>query len=127
LTDKLVLAMQTATPSAILMDRAELPGMLATLCSYESFFGPYHPQTLCLMAQIAIASWRAGEFDHARPLLERVVNDLGCHLGRNQDLRVRAIEALRDLFIADASSGQAPCPTNIGRYSTCQVDVIYPI
>jgi len=26
----------------------ELPGMLATLCSYENFFGPYHPQTLKL-------------------------------------------------------------------------------
>jgi hypothetical protein len=100
LTDKLVLAMQTASASPVPMDRAELPGMLATLCSYESCFGPYHPQTLCLMTQVAVAYWQAGEPEQARPLLEKAVNDLRRHLGRNQDLRLRAIATLRDLYMA---------------------------
>jgi hypothetical protein len=81
-------------------DRTELPGMLATLFSYESRLGPYHPQTLRLTAQIAIAYWQAGEPEYARPLLEKVVGDLGRYAGRNHDLRLWAIAALRDLFVA---------------------------
>jgi len=81
-------------------DRTELPGMLATLCSYEGWLGPYHPQTLCLMAQVANAYWQAGQLDHARPLLERVARDVNRSLGRDHDLRLRAIATLRDLFVA---------------------------
>jgi eukaryotic-like serine/threonine-protein kinase len=92
--------MQTASVSATSIDRSELPSMLATLCSYESWLGPYHPQTLRLMAQVAIGYWRAGEPGHARPLLERVVRDMGRYLGRDHDLRLRAIAALRDLLVA---------------------------
>jgi hypothetical protein len=73
--------------------------MLATLCSYESWFGPYHPQTLRLMAQVAIAYWHAGEPGLARPLLEQAVRDLGRHLGADHDLRLLAIATLRDLFV----------------------------
>jgi outer membrane protein assembly factor BamD (BamD/ComL family) len=80
--------------------RTELPGMLATLCSYENLFGPYHPQTLRLMAEVANAYWRAGELSHARPLLERAVRDLGRHLGPEHDLYLRALTTLRDLFVA---------------------------
>ena len=74
--------------------------MLATLFSYESRFGPYHPQTLRLMAQVAIAYWQAGESGYARPLLERAVGDLSRHVGRSHDLRLWAIAVLRDLFVA---------------------------
>ena len=81
--------------------------MLATLCSYESWFGPYHPQTLGLMTQVAIACLHAGELDYARPLLERAVGDLGRHLGRDHDLRLRAIASLRDLFIAQGDYERA--------------------
>ena len=80
--------------------RTELPSMLATLCSYENLFGPYHPQTLRLMAEVANAYWQAGELGHARPLLERAVRDLGRHLGTEHDLHLRALAALRDLFVA---------------------------
>ena len=111
--------MQTATASAIRMDRAELPGMLATLCSYESFFGPYHPLTLCLMTEVAIAYCQAGELDHARPLMEKAVRDLGRHLGRNQDLRLRAIAALRDLFIAQGDYERAGAVQ--GELLECQI------
>jgi hypothetical protein len=81
--------------------------MLATLCSYESCFGPYHPQTLCLMAQVAIAYWQAGEIHRARPLLERAVRDLGHGLGQDHDLRLRAIAALRDLCAAQHDHARA--------------------
>lgn len=86
--------------SAMPIDRNELPSMLATLCSYENRFGPYHPQTLRLMTQVAIAYWQAGESAHARPLLERAVKDLGRYLTRDHDLRLRAIATLRDLLVA---------------------------
>ena len=43
------------------IDHTELPSMLATLCSYENLFGPYHPQTLRLMAEVANAYWQVGE------------------------------------------------------------------
>jgi hypothetical protein len=87
--------------------QTELPGMLATLCSYENLFGPYHPQTLRLMAEIANAYWQAGELGHARPLLERAVRDLGRHLGTGHDLRLRALAALRDLFVAQGDYERA--------------------
>jgi len=99
--------MQTAAASEMPMDRSELPSMFATLCSYESWFGPYHPQTLRLMALLAIAYWQAGEPGHARPLLERAVRDLGHNLGRDHDLRLRAMAALRDLFVAQRDYDRA--------------------
>jgi hypothetical protein len=87
--------MQTAA-----INQTELPSMLAILCSYETWLGPYHPQTLRLMAQVAIAYWQAGETGHARPLLERAVRDLRRYRGQDQDLRLRAMATLRDLFAA---------------------------
>jgi non-specific serine/threonine protein kinase/serine/threonine-protein kinase len=87
--------MQTAAP---ISDRRELPGMLATLCSYEGQFGPYHPHTLRLMAQVGIACRQAGELAVARPLLERAVRDTGRGLGWDHEVRLLAMAALRDLF-----------------------------
>jgi hypothetical protein len=69
----------------------ELSSMLATLCSYENRFGPYHPQTLILMAQLGIAYWLAGQFNHARRLLERAVRDLARNVGRDCDARLQAM------------------------------------
>jgi hypothetical protein len=99
--------MQTASFSAATIDPAEIPGMLATLCSYESWLGPYHPQTLGLMAQVAFAYGQAGEFDRARPLLERVARDVGKKFGRDHELRLRAIAVLRDVFVAQGDYERA--------------------
>jgi hypothetical protein len=82
------------------IDRTELPSMRATLCSYENLFGPYHPQTLRLMAEVANAYWQVGELGQARPLLERAVGDLRRHLGAEHELHLRALGALRDLSVA---------------------------
>ena len=79
--------------------------MLATICSYENWFGPYHPQTLLLTAQAGIACWQAGETRLARVLLERAIRDLGRislgqTWGEDHGLRLQALVALRDLFEA---------------------------
>ena len=85
----------------------EIPGMLATLCSYENLFGPCHPQTLCLMTHLGTAYWQAGEPRRARPLLERAVRDVGRHLGEGHDLRLRALVTLRDLLAAQRDYAKA--------------------
>jgi Tetratricopeptide repeat len=64
----------------------EIPGMLATLASYEGMFGPYHPQTLALTVALGAA---LGD----RWLLERAVADLTKTHGRQHPIRVRALEA----------------------------------
>lgn len=93
--------MHTATTVSVSPERSDIPSMLATLCSYEAWFGPYHPQTLCLMAQVAFAYRQAGHTELALPLLERAARDLGRYLGRDHHLRLEAITILRDLFIAE--------------------------
>src|ERR1700733_385367 len=93
--------MQTSMILAPPVERSELPSMLATLCSYESWLGPYHPQTLRLMAQVAVAYWQAGEPSRARPLLERGVRGMGRYFDRDHDLRLAAIVTLRDLLLAN--------------------------
>jgi hypothetical protein len=99
--------MNSATSSAIPIEQTEIPSMLATLCSYESWFGPYHPQTLHLMTQVGIAFWQVGEPSHAQLLLERAILDLERHVAPDNDLRLRAIAALRDLFIAQGDYERA--------------------
>jgi eukaryotic-like serine/threonine-protein kinase len=87
------------TPCMCRIERNDLPSMLSTLCSYENLFGRYHPQTLRLMAEAALALWHHRELAYARPLLERAIRDLGRHLGREHEARIRAITALRDLLL----------------------------
>jgi hypothetical protein len=81
------------------LEQDPLEEMLATLCSYEDLFGPYHSQTLHLEAVIAIECWKRGDVVLARPLLERSVRYLAKHLGRYHDMRLAAIAALRDLLL----------------------------
>ena len=81
--------------------------MLATLCYYDNWLGPYHPQTLHLMVQVAAAYYQAGLVGHARPLLERAVRDVGRHLGQHHDLRFRAMAVLRDLLTAQGEFERA--------------------
>ena len=96
--------MQTAAPS---IERSEFPAMLATLCSYECHFGPHHPQTILLMAHVMIAYWQDGQTDFALPLLQRSVSDIARYLGRDHELRPRAIAALRDLLLSRNDHRQA--------------------
>jgi len=106
------------------IDRTELPSMLATLCSYECLLGPYHPQTLRLMTQVAIAHWQAGENMPARLLLERAVRDLVRYLGPDHDLRLRALITLRDLLVEQRGYERAAAVQN--EILDCQTRLIGP-
>jgi hypothetical protein len=114
--------MQTAADSATQFNRADLPSMLATLCTYECWFGPYHPQTLYLMAKVALACRQSGELVHARILLERVVTDVGRFMGRNHDLRLRAIANLADLFVTQRDYARAAAVQ--GELLECQTQLL---
>jgi hypothetical protein len=83
--------------------REQIPSMMATLCSYENCFGPYHPQTLGLMTQVAAACWQHGDRAIARRLLERAIADLQ----RDCEARVRAIGMLRDLLLEQGDLAKA--------------------
>jgi hypothetical protein len=83
---------------AAITGEADLQGMLSTLCLYDNWLGPYHPQTLRLLAQAGSACWRAGFCDYARPLLERAVRDIGRYLLQDTELQVNALSDLGDLL-----------------------------
>jgi hypothetical protein len=86
------------TPGGCLIGRDDLPSMLSTLCSYENLFGPYHFQTLHLMVETGLALCHHGEVAYAGPLLERAARDLARCFGRENETRLRALAALRDLL-----------------------------
>jgi hypothetical protein len=89
-------------PSAANIDSAQaadLPAMIATLCSYDRLFGPCHVQTLSLAAHIAEVLRDIGEPQQARCLLERVVRDLANSGGRTHAKRISALHTLRDLMV----------------------------
>jgi hypothetical protein len=80
------------------MTPAEIPGMQATLASYEGLFGPYHPQTLAVTVALAEALNASGNRGDAKRLLERAIFDLAKHHGRQHPLCIRAVEAWSTLL-----------------------------
>lgn len=95
---------QAASLSVASAPAADLPGMLATLSSYECLFGPYHLQTLTLAAQTGEALWLSGESDQARVLLEHAARHLARYGDRAADVRTRTLSVLRDLQISGVAS-----------------------
>jgi hypothetical protein len=89
------------------VEQGDLPGMIATLYSYEDWFGPYHPQTLRLMTEVALMLWELRDIVRARPLLERTARDCGRYFGREWEPRARLLAALRDLYLEQAESEKA--------------------
>jgi hypothetical protein len=85
----------------------DLESMVATLCSYENWFGPRHPQTLTMMVIVADACRRRGEFLGARLLLERTIRDAGLYLHHTHDVRLKAIGILRDLCLEECEMERA--------------------
>ncbi|HEY7339158.1 MAG TPA: tetratricopeptide repeat protein [Bryobacteraceae bacterium] len=73
--------------------------MMATLCLYESWFGPYHSQTLNMMTTVAVAYGEQGELAEACRLLEMVLRDIQRLANPNHGLRLRALSALRDFWL----------------------------
>ena len=75
--------------------------MLATLASYEGFFGPYHFQTLAMTAIVAEALCAAGHRAAGRRLLEQAVEGLTKYHGRYHPARLRALQAWSALLCQD--------------------------
>jgi len=84
-----------------------IPGMMATLVSYEGMFGPYHPQTLSLTAALAVALCSAGSRADGKRLMARAVEDLTKHHGRHHPIRIRALEAWSVLLCQEQNWGAA--------------------
>jgi hypothetical protein len=72
--------------------------MIATLCSYEGFFGPHHPQTLGMAIALAEALCKSDHRELGRRLLERALADLTNRHDRFHPLRLRALELLLTLL-----------------------------
>ena len=85
------------TAPAQTVEASDLPAVRATLCCYENWFGPYHPNTLRLMVTAGVTHAELGELGTARCLLERAIRDLARSLGREHEARLRAIDGLRDV------------------------------
>src|ERR1700722_8045579 len=88
--------LQASTNSA-----REIPSMMATLNSYQGFFGPYHTQTLIMTTVLAEALCTAGNRVLGKRLLERAIGDLTNYHGRHHPARVRALEAWSSLLRQD--------------------------
>jgi hypothetical protein len=73
--------------------------MIATLNSYDSMFGPYHPQTLALTVQIARALRSTGDMPAARALLEHAVKHLASDGDQVNSLRTAALTELRHVLV----------------------------
>ena len=74
--------------------------MLATLCWYENWLGPYHPRTLSLMAQVGDVSRKRKNLRLPARCWSASSRDGDRHLGRAHELRLEAMTALRDLLLA---------------------------
>lgn len=85
----------------------EIPSMMATLCSYERLFGPYHPQTLAMTTVLAEALCGSGQRAAGRRLLERAVGDLTRRHGRFHPVRLRALQVWFTLLCQDADWARA--------------------
>ncbi len=85
---------------------APFPAMLATLCSYECQFGPYHPQTLQLMIAVGTKFAHHGDAPRARLFIERAVADLSRVSDRQNESRRRALTILRELAERDGDNAR---------------------
>lgn len=77
--------------------------MLATLASYDRFFGPVHIQTLSVAVVLAENLAESGEKELSRQLLWRVARDLTGAGEETHAMRARALALLNGL---DGSSSR---------------------
>jgi hypothetical protein len=99
--------MQSHSTASNDLPAVDLPAMLATLDSYDRFFGPRHIQTLSLAARIADVLRDRGESQMARSLLERVVGDLNQSSNRTHVTRISALNALRAVLLEQSQLPKA--------------------
>ena len=100
--------MQSHSTASKDLPAIDLPAMLATLGSYDRFFGPRHIQMLSLAVRIAEVLRDFGEAQTARSLLERVVRDLNQSSSRTHATRISALQALQALRAVLIEQSQLP-------------------
>lgn len=71
--------------------------MLATLASYDRFFGPAHIQTLSVAVVLAENLAASGEKELSRQLLSRVARDLAGAGEQTHAIRARVLTLLNGL------------------------------
>jgi hypothetical protein len=89
------------------IDSAEIPGLVATLDSHTTQFGPDDPQTLTVACRLAVAFWSAGYIDRAIGLLDQAVDLLTASLGREHPMRVDALSTLGEMVFQEGHAEQA--------------------
>jgi tetratricopeptide (TPR) repeat protein len=85
----------------------EIPALVAALESSADRFGPYHPSTLSVVNDLAVAFWRAGEIDRAIGLLDRALDHLTSSLGLEHPMRVDALSTIGAILFEQRHLEQA--------------------
>jgi tetratricopeptide (TPR) repeat protein len=91
-------------------DEVQLAGIQALVAILESSadrFGPYHPNTLSVVNELAIAFWRAGEIDRAIGLLDRALDHLTSSLGPQDPMRIDVLSTLGAIMLEQHRLEQA--------------------
>lgn len=96
-----------AAPFASRQIPAPITAMLATLCSYEAMFGPYHPLTLGVATSLAVELCESGRREEGRRLLQRALLDLTRHHAAHHPVRLRALQAWSALLHQEGDSHAA--------------------
>jgi tetratricopeptide (TPR) repeat protein len=88
-------------------DAGEIRALLAALESNQHRLGPHHPDTLCVVNQLADAYWRAGQIDRAVGLLDQVLDQLTSSLGPDHPRRVDVLSILGRIMFEQHHPDQA--------------------
>jgi tetratricopeptide (TPR) repeat protein len=86
---------------------SDTQALVAMLDSYTDRFGPYHPDTLDVVKELAIAFWRAGDIDQAVGLLDQALDHLTSSLGAEHPARVDVLSTLGEIMFEQRHLEQA--------------------
>ena len=70
-------------------------------------FGPYHPDTLAVAKQLAMALWRGGDGNRAIGLLDRTLDQLTSCLGHEHPSRISVLSTLGEIMLEQHHPEQA--------------------
>jgi tetratricopeptide (TPR) repeat protein len=86
---------------------SQIQTLVATLDLYSDRFGPYHPDTIEVVKELAIAFWHAGEIDKAVGLLDQALDHLTSSLGTEHPARVDVLSTLGEIMFEQRHLEQA--------------------
>jgi tetratricopeptide (TPR) repeat protein len=88
-------------------ESGEIRTLVAMLDSYTDRFGPYHPDTLAVVRNLAISFWRAGDIDKAVSLLDQALDYLTSTYGDEHPMRVDVLSTLGEIMFEQRHLEQA--------------------